>query len=455
MTDGVTGQSTKRLIATYLRMQLDSSEMLTGAFYDKSGWNKTDKGMTFICGDSVVPECAAPPPYLLAERVKHIHLADNGLSASEATETLLQLLMKHPYTHLPVWAFTLFATLRSVLKSNGLPTTIVLYVMATQGFGKTELIKSLCALYDESGRKLCDVYDAKSTSAAMRDALTEARDRVVLFDDVCKSTSRSKQRERQDTAADLTRAAANETNVVKKKGQSTVEEECAASLAITGEIPMETASDVTRCLTVEISEPLTDNLDGIRTAAAAALKGYITWFSQNYDMECEQLRRDYETFRQGNKSSDLMRVRTSHFELKWLLQSFLRFAKAVGAINDNAAMQIVEAANKALDEIWANTKAMVEKIEKKPPLLSEVIYEGADKNQFPCFVHVGCLCVKLHDLTSYLSKIYMRSDLSENQVSATLKENKMLSMDKSGDPTKKVRGKRHLCIPLSKLGIKF
>jgi len=439
-------------------MQLDSSEMFSGVFYDKTGWHKTDDGMSFICGDCMVPECATtitPPPYLLAERVKNIHLADGGLNVTEATEVLLTLLMNHPNTHLPVWMFTLFATLRSVIQSNGLPTTIVLYVMANQGFGKTELIKNLCILYDNSDTRKCDIYDAKSTSAAMRDALTEARDRVVLFDDVCKSTNRVKQRERRDTAADLIRAAANETTVVKKKGHSTVEEECTASLAITGEIPMETASDVTRCLIVEIKEPLTDNLDSIRTAAAAALKGYKTWFSQNYDNECKQLRNEYDVFRKDNRSTDLIRVRTSHFELKWLLQSFLRFAKAVGAISDDAAMQIVDAAAKALNEIWDNTRTTVEKIEKKPPLLSEVIYEGAEKNQFSCFVHDGCLCVKLHDLTTYLMKIYMRSDLSENQVSATLKENNMLSMDKSGDPTKKVRGHRHLCIPLSKLGIKF
>ncbi len=119
-TNGISGKSTKRLVATYLREQLASSEMLSGAFYDKSGWQKTDQGAKFICGDVVNKSAntTAPPPYLLAEHVKHIHLADRGLNTVEATETLLQLLMEHQYTHLPVWMFTLFATLRSVLQSK-------------------------------------------------------------------------------------------------------------------------------------------------------------------------------------------------------------------------------------------------------------------------------------------------------------------------------------------------
>lgn len=59
-----------------------------------------------------------------------------------------------------------------------------------------------------------DKLHAGSTPSAMRDALTSACDRLILLDDVCLSTNRTKRRERRDLATQLIRYAANGTPLI-------------------------------------------------------------------------------------------------------------------------------------------------------------------------------------------------------------------------------------------------
>ena len=56
-------------------------------------------------------------------------------------------------------------------------------------------------------------------------------------------------------------------------------------------------------------------------------------------------------------------------------------------------------------------------------------------------------------LTDYLQKLYRRSDLSEQYVAEWLNQCKLLSIDASKKSTKKIKGKRYLCIPISSLNL--
>lgn len=103
---------------------------------------------------------------------------------------------------------------------------------------------------------MADVYDAGSTMSAMERALMTTRDRSVLLDDIYIGTNKAKQRERLASAAALLRFAANETKRTKTRDSKNVSVSCAAGLVVTGEIPMEASSDVTRCIIVRIREKL-------------------------------------------------------------------------------------------------------------------------------------------------------------------------------------------------------
>lgn len=257
------GRSTKRLINTYIRLQLNRLAVPHGVYISTTGWHNIDGIWQYCCGRAeeqsvpLSPE-GKSPSCLIAAPVEAYRLASAvGLSEGAAVENLLQTLARHPDVYLPIWGFTLFSLMRSFLQTSRLPTACILYIIAEQGFGKTSTAKALCQLFNQSSQ-MADVFDAGSTAAAMKDILMQARDRAVLFDDVFIGTDKMKQHERRNTASMLLRFAANEIPISRKSGSQEMRINYAASLIVTGEIPMESASDITRCMIVRIRKRLAD-----------------------------------------------------------------------------------------------------------------------------------------------------------------------------------------------------
>ena len=205
------GRATHRLIATFLRAQLVQPNLPQGMYLSQTGWYMLNNRHQYVTG------AATPPPWIAAPAVMQQHLAvDPQLSETAATERLMESLWRQAEIYFPIWSYTLFAVCRSFLRENGLPTGCILYLIVPQGFGKTTAAKRLCQLFDDSAGMIADVYDAGSTTTALRDALTDARDRPVLLDDICLSTGSANQRKRHELAAQLVRYAANETPLTKK-----------------------------------------------------------------------------------------------------------------------------------------------------------------------------------------------------------------------------------------------
>ena len=456
------GRSTRNLVATYLRMQLSQCNLPRGQYFDQTGWQQIDGQHRYL--PDLAPENrlaelpeGGSPPYLIAEGVSNYRLSvDPTLSAATAVEQLLETFLPHLNVYLPVWAYALFSVCRSFLRDSGLPTACILYLIATQGFGKTATAKALCQLFDASGGCMADVYDAGSTMSAMERALMTTRDRSVLLDDIYIGTNKAKQRERLASAAALLRFAANETKRTKTQGSTNVYVSCAAGLVVTGEIPMEASSDVTRCIIVRIREKLAGSsnpvdLESLRHTAATAMQGFLAWFGERYEEFRSRIKSEMESQLAAVKSAPNERVKTSLFELYWLLCRFIDYAEEVGAIPAVAKCKFVQATAYSLTEVWHNITEELRRIENRPKTLQEAIVSGVHQRKFYVFQYNGCLCVRLSVLTDYLQKLYRRSDLSKQYVAALLRQNNLLSVDASGKSTKKIKGKRYLCIPISSL----
>lgn len=456
------GRSTKNLVATYLRMQLAQSDLPRGQYFDQAGWQQIDGQHRYFPNPAPANRLAEPPeggspPYLIAEEASSCHLSvDPTLSDATAGEQLIRTFEQHPDIYLPVWGYSLFSVCRSFLQDSGLPTACILYMIATQGFGKTATAKALCQLFDDSGGCMADVYDAGSTMSAMERALMTTRDRSVLLDDIYIGTNKAKQRERLASAAALLRFAANETKRTKTRGSKNVSVSCAAGLVVTGEIPMEASSDVTRCIIVRIREKLADSsnpvdLEALRHTAATAMQGFLAWFGERYEEFRSRIKIEMESQLAAVKSAPNERVKMSLFELYWLLCRFIDYAEEVGAIPAVAKCKFVQATAYSLTEVWHNITEELHRIKNLPETLREAILSGVQQQEFYAFRHNGCLCVRLSVLTDYLQKLYRRSDLSKQYVAALLRQNNLLSVDASGKSTKKIKGKRYLCIPISRL----
>lgn len=455
----VKGHSTKRLVNLYVQMQIEAGVDIR-PLVPYCGWQEIDGQMRYLAGDRFVGESLnevqtegdMPPPYLIMPEVRSLRLATTGtVCASEATELLLSELMKHPNEFLPVWAYTLFACNRSQLQKAGLPTSCILYFLASQGYGKTTVAKRLTMMFDTSDGRMAQVADAGTTASAMTDMLLSARDSCVLFDDICKSTNRSLQTNRLHTIANLVRFAANETPRYKKRGDKRLGGVCTASLVVTGEIPLETGSDVTRCLIVSIDQPLTDGSDDLRGIAAAALEGYLHWLGHHSDEEMAAAQKEYKTWKASKRRRELERVQCNHFIMRWLLGSFLRYALELNIITPQAVHQVVKATDQAFTHSWNITAKLTERAEgTKGNDLLKLIVKGATSKQFPAFQHKGCLCMQLAQLTEYIQR-ETGAAVQEKEIAAELKAQGLLAMDASGKSTKKINGIRFLCIPLTRL----
>lgn len=456
------GRSTRNLLTTYLRMQLSQCDLPRGQYFDQTGWQQIDGQHRYFPNPAPANRLAEPPeggspPYLIAEEASSCHLSvDPTLSDATAGEQLIRTFEQHPDIYLPVWGYSLFSVCRSFLQDSGLPTACILYMIATQGFGKTATAKALCQLFDDSNGCITDVYDAGSTMSAMERALMTTRDRSVLLDDIYIGTNKAKQRERLASAAALLRFAANETKRTKTRGSKNVSVSCAAGLVVTGEIPMGASSDVTRCIIVRIREKLADSsnpvdLEALRHTAATAMQGFLSWFGERYETFRSRMQRDMDTQLSAVREAPNERVKTSLFELYWLLCRFIDYAEEVGAIPAVAKCKFVQATAYSLTEVWHNITEELRRIENRPKTLQEAIVSGVHQRKFYVFQYNGCLCVRLSVLTDYLQKLYRRSDISKQYVAALLRQNNLLSVDASGKSTKKIKGKRYLCIPISRL----
>lgn len=444
------GRSTRKRIIQYIREQVVecASSTSQGVYYDYTGWY----GKQFVMGRTVI---GSDIPHAVTPSIKGISLAsDPAVTSCEATEALFFALQRMPDVGLPTSAFTLFAALRSVFREEGLPTACLLYLVGEQGFGKTTLAKSYCTLYNGVDGKPTDAFEAHSTDSAMRGALAGARDRIILLDDICKSTDPKTQRERRKLAAELVRAATSEIPVIRKRGNAIETVVCNASLVLTGEFPLDTPSDLTRCVMVEVRRQLAGGSNQDRSIAASALEGFLRWFSNNSNQERIRLRTEYGSFRSKDRSHQEERLQVSLWELSWAMSSFLRFALDVGAVSEQAATQIDAALTRELKHIFAATLQRVQNMsERSLASLSGIIAAGAKNHQFPYFSHNGCLCVRSKELTKYLKQVTQRSDLQVTDVTAILRQLQLLRCDRSGKSSRKVNGIRELTIPLDRLGL--
>ena len=448
------GHSTKKLVVRYIREQLGRAieAGADGTYYAAPGWYTQPSGMKYVIGNQIIGQ-RAERSFRISPVVSQVSLCSNPqLAPCDAAEMLFKAIERFSRITLPVYAFTLYASLRSVMRKEGLPTACVLYLVGNQGYGKTETAKRFCALYQDDTGTYTNIYDLHSTEAAMRNAAAGARDQIIVLDDICKSTNKQDQRQRRDFAASLIKASTNGTPVTYMQGRAVKAVECAASLVITGEFPLEEASELIRCVTISIDQQLTGGDDSDRMVAASALESFLQWFSEHAEEELNLLRKDYRSFKTKERSHREERLQISLWELSWVFGSFLRFAVSVGAISQHASEKIDKTLTSILLQIFSDTLHRIEKLHSNPlSALAAVIKAGAVTKKFPYFLHNGCLCVRTEDLTAYLQKVSGNSMLTTNDITALLRQKNLLCMDNTGKSTRKVNGVRVLTIPRDKL----
>lgn len=353
----------------------------------------------------------------------------------------LDSLEQDPSHRIPAFAYTLSSHLRSFWKQAGIETSGVLYLVGPQGYGKTTLAENFCTLYDY-GTSIADRYDALSTPSALRHALADARDRVVLFDDVCRSDNKQTERRRLDTALDLLRLAANGSPITKKSGSSTVSLFCCAGLVITGEFLASAPSELTRCIVLNIDKPYSGGTAHDRALASHALSEYLIWLVSHLSEEQARAR----NFLAKCLASD--RMEKNYLLLSFAFDSFLR------AIEPSASSQRIqtmsESADRILKSCLENQKIYLAQLQKQQnPFvepLKEYIRYGIQSHLLQPKFHDGVPCLTTTELVQFLRRF--DPHLQVNTMTKLLRGERLLIVDASGKSSKKYLGRRHLHLAL-------
>lgn len=249
-----------------------------GVFLDTSGWHDLPSP-AFAAGGKVIgmkPGSAVR----LSEGLSSTHLAcDDVVDVNTSVTGLVTAFQRTPEA-MVAFTFTLFTALRSLLQREGLPVNTILYIVGTQGFGKSQLARRYCTLFDDSTRELpANSFDAGSTFAGIRDALAQQRDLVVLLDDLCHSSVASEETKRRKLLSKVIRSATNFTSFGKKAGNHNVEITCAAGLVVTAEMLPSATSELTRCVLLRLDYQLTRFDPDDRRFAAATFHHFILFGS--------------------------------------------------------------------------------------------------------------------------------------------------------------------------------
>lgn len=437
----------KRQAITYIRDQ--ASQLLkqkpAGLYFPSAGWYKLSDGRSAFCsGNELLPaatEDQLPEPCpLLRSRVYLVRQSSADINAIACQ--FCESLWDQPEYRIPAYSYTLFSSLRSRWEEVDLPSGAVLFIVGKSGTGKTTLAKNFCQVFDYESGGIADYWDAEASQAALTDALYEARDRTVLYDDICKSTTTAEERNRMDRAANLLRHVANGTDRGKKSGQETVRHICRAGLVITAEKVPTIWSELSRCILLQVERFQIGGTSMDRELAAGMLRGYLEWFARHDDRELENLRHSKAVFT-TDRYPGLTRLYTSMMQLNWCFESFMRFLETI----PSCRAYIGEQQNKTAQiyrQLFEKEVQLIRSMEQSRLPIEKQILIGLQSKQLPCTMHKESYCIRFDALMAFLRQSMQDPALSERRISTYLRANQLIDTDASQRVSKKVDGKRYV-----------
>lgn len=304
-------------------------------FFGQHGFCRLpDSKWVFVSGDEVLG-ISEHQKRTIAPETARAHLTYSPeMSKMQAIKGLWKALSQNKEVLLPIYAFTLLSSMRSVLIDLNITTFPACSVTGRQGSGKTTTCQRFSLLYDDAwrpGRRWGEI-DARSTRSATREIISRYRDQAVLLDDIAKSISPAQMRERRDLLADVLRFACNDTDWNRADPSGRIRERfCTAGLIYTGEFPIDNPSDINRTATVKIDKQMEGGSLRDRVFAATAFRYFMLWFLPRTDAAIAHLGQELDLI-----SGDHQRLGKNRTMILWATQQFLCFAQECGIAERDA-----------------------------------------------------------------------------------------------------------------------
>lgn len=255
-----------------------------GLFLEQFGFNQlSDGSWCTLLGRELV---GCPLPFTCSPTLPEIELLP---SPNLTQPDCIGILRQCPGKVLLSLAFLMLTSIRSLLSTWEIPFQGVLFLTGRQGIGKTTLAERLFLVYRNiDDKRPAGIVQASSTNASRLGLLDQFRDMPLVVDDLCLSTSKTEERKRRETGAQLVRVGSGDMPITKRVGNQTVSRFCQASVILTAEYDFSAASDITRCVMLPLKEHLSLP-EGLSPAFCAFLLRQFTLWSVKHMEHLKQV----------------------------------------------------------------------------------------------------------------------------------------------------------------------
>ncbi len=378
------GNETDKLFRNFIKCKI-AEKLRTGNYgvsFSRLGWEKLPSGNhVYVAGDRIIGD-AGEIQYIISPDVAKVQLSDiKGEIEKDIVRKYLFKLWRDPSVLIPLAAHLVRSLLCSVFEEAGYPAKFVTYVDGIYGSGKTTAVMDFDMIFDNrETNDTAHVTRAMGTKPAVRDFLGNPceRDIVKLADDVCTSTDAETQRKAKATAAYIIRFAADRIPEFIKG----CEYRNRSGVIITGELPMDKSSDISRCFSVYINHRMTGKEKDDHIVTAAAMSRFLAYFAPRYEKLSTQIKDALQAVDPTEAPDSNPRQQTMMLELSCAFQLFLDFALKIGALSEQEHQIWYDALTRALSASLKHNTELVAQCERKNVVnIAKIILEEVESGK--------------------------------------------------------------------------
>lgn len=367
-------------------------------------------------------------------------------------------------------ASAVVAHLFSLFEAAGVKPRLVMYLVGPSMTGKTTLASLTGQTYNRSTPDDPHLINLVSTMAAVHSRVAALSDCVCIVDDLYPGNSLAETRRREERLSEVIRTTGNGAAKEKISGKQTIPQVARGVVFTTAEYPLTTFSTMARVVTLHMNSRTDSSKLSPLQAAPKSLSTFwfyfLCWSCGHHDELVEQIRSRFAELRQaGKRTSDMDRVADAHHILTIGMEILTDYMAAVEPAKSEAIRRIQEKFRASSIQAYRCQTRELEQLRSKTDhdrfskflaelCFSDEIQEGKKKKlgkKYPAVISHGLLYIRLEDLVTQAQQRFSDPTITLQAVSAELRRNGLLEMDKSSRSSKKVNGIRYIQVPVERL----